>query len=142
MRMRCAAPAQSFPDVPCRQRGLCLLLAVRPEGVNHQWRKNPPGELSIDPVADERLVRVSAAGHRPGYCADKNRGFAVGMRNTALEKAYADAEAADVNAWQQKDHTDDQTADPEMAAAMQITDAKERAYAITDLMEQRAWQHR
>ena len=36
----------------------CLLqcmspeLAVRPEGANHQWRKNPPGELSIDPVAD------------------------------------------------------------------------------------------
>jgi hypothetical protein len=23
------------------------LLAVRPEGANHQWRKNPPGELSI-----------------------------------------------------------------------------------------------
>jgi hypothetical protein len=32
------------------------LLAVRPEGANHQWRKNPPGELSIDPVADGRLV--------------------------------------------------------------------------------------
>jgi hypothetical protein len=26
---------------------------------NHQWRKNPPGELSIDPVADEWLVRVT-----------------------------------------------------------------------------------
>jgi ABC transporter substrate binding protein len=25
-------------------------LAVRPEGANHQWRRNPPGELSIDPV--------------------------------------------------------------------------------------------
>ena len=35
-------------------------LAVRPEGANHQWRKIPPGELSIDPVADERLVRVTA----------------------------------------------------------------------------------
>jgi hypothetical protein len=35
---------------------------VRPEGANHQWRKNPPGELSIDPVADERLVRVTAKG--------------------------------------------------------------------------------
>ena len=35
-------------------------VAVRPEGANHQWRKNPPGELSIDPVADERLVRVTA----------------------------------------------------------------------------------
>jgi ABC-type uncharacterized transport system substrate-binding protein len=35
-------------------------LAVRPEGANHQWRKNPPRELSIDLVADERLVRVTA----------------------------------------------------------------------------------
>jgi hypothetical protein len=34
------------------------VLAVRPEGANHQWRKIAPGELSIDPVADERLVRV------------------------------------------------------------------------------------
>jgi hypothetical protein len=33
-------------------------MAVRSEGANHQWRKNPPGELSIDPVADERLVWV------------------------------------------------------------------------------------
>jgi hypothetical protein len=33
-------------------------VAVRPEGANHQWRKNSPGELSIDPVADERLVWV------------------------------------------------------------------------------------
>jgi hypothetical protein len=31
------------------------ITAVRPEGANHQWRKSPPGELSIDPVADERL---------------------------------------------------------------------------------------
>jgi hypothetical protein len=38
----------------------CPLMAVRPEGANHQWRKNPPGELSIDPVADERLMRVTA----------------------------------------------------------------------------------
>jgi hypothetical protein len=43
---------------PYRER--CSLLqctspvvAVRPEGANHQWRKNPPGELSIDPVAGE-----------------------------------------------------------------------------------------
>jgi hypothetical protein len=35
-------------------------VAVRPEGANHQWRKNPPGESSIDPVADERLVRATA----------------------------------------------------------------------------------
>jgi hypothetical protein len=39
--------------------GLCPLMAVRLEGANHQWRKNPPGELLIDPVADERLVRVT-----------------------------------------------------------------------------------
>jgi hypothetical protein len=32
---------------------------VRPEGANHQWRRNPPGEMSIDPVADERLGRVT-----------------------------------------------------------------------------------
>jgi hypothetical protein len=36
-----------------------LLLAVRPEGANHQWRKIPPGELSIDPVANERLDWVT-----------------------------------------------------------------------------------
>jgi hypothetical protein len=34
------------------------LVAVRPEGADHQWRRIPPGELSIDPVADERLGRV------------------------------------------------------------------------------------
>src|SRR4029434_9460531 len=38
-----------------RTPGRCRLLAVRPEGANHQWRKNPPRELSIDLVADERL---------------------------------------------------------------------------------------
>ena len=37
----------------------CLLLAVRPEGANHQWRKIPPRELSIDLEADERLGRVT-----------------------------------------------------------------------------------
>jgi hypothetical protein len=36
-----------------------LQLAVRPEGANHQWRKIPPGELSIDPVANERLGWVT-----------------------------------------------------------------------------------
>jgi hypothetical protein len=34
-------------------------VAVRPEGANHQWRKNPPRELSIDLVAGERLGRVT-----------------------------------------------------------------------------------
>ena len=33
---------------------------MRSEGANHQWRKDPLGELSIDPVADERLARVTA----------------------------------------------------------------------------------
>ena len=35
-------------------------MAVRLEGANHQWRKVPSGELSIDPEADERLLRVTA----------------------------------------------------------------------------------
>jgi len=34
-------------------------LAVRPEGANHQWRRNPPRELSIDLEAGERLGRVT-----------------------------------------------------------------------------------
>ncbi len=32
---------------------------VRPEGAEHQWRKDPPGELSVDLVADERCGRVT-----------------------------------------------------------------------------------
>ena len=32
---------------------------VRPEGVDHQWRKEPPRELSVDLVADERGGRVT-----------------------------------------------------------------------------------
>jgi hypothetical protein len=52
-----------------RIRQQCRLLAVRLEGADHQWRKNPPGELSIDPVADERLVRVTV---RAG-ASDKGR---------------------------------------------------------------------
>ena len=28
---------------------------VRPDGAYHLWREVPPGKLSIDPVADERL---------------------------------------------------------------------------------------
>ena len=35
------------------------VVAVRPEGANHLWRKKPPRELSIDLVADERLGRVT-----------------------------------------------------------------------------------
>ncbi len=32
---------------------------VRPEGAEHQWRKEPPRELSVDLVADERGGRVT-----------------------------------------------------------------------------------
>jgi hypothetical protein len=35
------------------------ILAVRPEGANHQWRRIPPRELSIDLEADERFGRVT-----------------------------------------------------------------------------------
>ena len=37
----------------------CPKVAVRLEGADHQWRKIPPGELSIDLVADERSGRVT-----------------------------------------------------------------------------------
>ena len=40
-----------------------LILVLRPEGANYQWRKIPPGELSIDLVADERL----GPGNRKGW---------------------------------------------------------------------------
>ena len=40
-------------------QGACRFLAVRPEGANHLWRKNPPRELSIGLVADERFGRVT-----------------------------------------------------------------------------------
>jgi hypothetical protein len=32
---------------------------VRPEGAEHQWREDPPRELSVDLVADERGGRVT-----------------------------------------------------------------------------------
>jgi len=51
-----------FSWQPIHCRGLHLrrqFMAVRPEGANHQWRKIPPRELSIDLVADERLGRVT-----------------------------------------------------------------------------------
>jgi hypothetical protein len=41
------------------RRTRCLLLAVRPEGAKHLWRKNPPRKLSIDLEANERLGRVT-----------------------------------------------------------------------------------
>jgi hypothetical protein len=37
----------------------CPHMAVRPEGANHQWRRIPPRELSIDLEADERFGRVT-----------------------------------------------------------------------------------
>src|SRR5207244_1755701 len=43
--------------------------AVRPKGAYHQWRRVPSRELSIDLVADERLVRVTV-GSKP---RDKGR---------------------------------------------------------------------
>ena len=33
-------------------RRISPVAAVRPEGANHQWRKNTPGELSINPVSN------------------------------------------------------------------------------------------
>ena len=33
--------------------------AVRPDGAFHQWREDPPRELSIALVADERFGRVT-----------------------------------------------------------------------------------
>jgi hypothetical protein len=33
--------------------------SVRAEGAHHLWRKVPPGELSITPVADEQPCRVT-----------------------------------------------------------------------------------
>ena len=32
---------------------------VRPDGAEHQWRKMPPRELSVDLVANERGGRVT-----------------------------------------------------------------------------------
>ena len=52
----------------------CPVVAVRPEGANHQWRRNPPRKLSIDLVADERLGRVTGrAGARSLDLPDDRR---------------------------------------------------------------------
>jgi hypothetical protein len=50
---------RSLDEVSFLSQCITPLMAVRPEGATHQWRKNPLGELSIDPVADERLVWVT-----------------------------------------------------------------------------------
>src|SRR5262245_42295910 len=52
---RCTfSPISSVPGL-CKPASF-RNLAVRLEGANHQWRKIPPGELSIDPEADERFL--------------------------------------------------------------------------------------
>ena len=38
---------------------LSLTFAVRPDGAFHQWREDPPRELSIALVADERFGRAT-----------------------------------------------------------------------------------
>src|SRR5262249_33264871 len=50
---------QIRPTRPRRHVRSCPQYLVRPEGANHQWRKIPSGKLSIGPVADERLGRVT-----------------------------------------------------------------------------------
>ena len=58
----CGGRAMKHTSLPLQSsllRCMSRLLAVRPEGANHLWRKNPPRELSIDLVADERLDRVT-----------------------------------------------------------------------------------
>jgi hypothetical protein len=53
----CVADPSARRLYSCRVR--CRLMAVRPEGANHLWRKIPPRELSIDLVADERFGQVT-----------------------------------------------------------------------------------
>jgi len=50
---RLSVRASSFIGPRLSQQG-----TVRPEGVEHQWRKVPPRELSVDLVADGRGGRV------------------------------------------------------------------------------------
>jgi len=59
--VRGARDETRVPTATARYLVRCMSpeMAVRPEGANHQWRKIPPRELSIDLVADERLGRVT-----------------------------------------------------------------------------------
>ena len=60
---------------------------MRPEGANHLWRRNPPGNLSIDPVADERLAALFAAiahGHGTGRLSDNVRDHGESWRVNGL----------------------------------------------------------
>jgi hypothetical protein len=84
-------------------------VAVRPEGANHQWRRNPPGELSIDPVADERLVwgqshRASASSHSRMGChfsssrgAEIQRLFRHDSSNRGSRRAVFNPDEAEAN---------------------------------------------
>jgi hypothetical protein len=60
---------------------------VRPEGANHQWRKIPPRELSIDLVADERrdeinlqVALIMSLIHVKGYAAPETKAAAERAR--------------------------------------------------------------
>ena len=44
---------------PRSTRRATMRVKVRPDGAYHQWRRVPPGELSIAPVADERFGRAT-----------------------------------------------------------------------------------
>ena len=48
-------PSESGPRLVTLERSLhSQKQTVRPDGAEHQWRKVPPRELSVDLVADER----------------------------------------------------------------------------------------
>src|SRR5262249_43149173 len=51
------------PRKPLLHRDKIGFVLVRPEGACHQRRRIPPRELSIDLVADERLVRKTLSQH-------------------------------------------------------------------------------
>ena len=60
-RLRGSPPSESMRRSNSNFLLRCMsqVVAVRPEGAHHQWRRIPPGELSIDPEASERLGRVT-----------------------------------------------------------------------------------
>ena len=59
----CVIDSQSVKSAenggPASIRPGMMRARVRLDGAHHLWRKVPPGELSIDPVADERLGRAT-----------------------------------------------------------------------------------
>ena len=55
-------------------------MTVRPEGANYQWRRNPPGELPIDPVA-QNLV---ASQYPPAVAPIRDR--AAAFRISTLDR--------------------------------------------------------